>query len=709
MFLTGKSRQQHQHSLYAGMSLSYLALPEYMAGNDWMDVTQSLPARKNVTSPATNTPKEAGWSLGGNFTPPRFTGGAPCVYNINNTASFFSTTGLTISAWVCADIVTGNRTIFGWRPVGTAQIVRLYCAGTSLHLHIKGNTTTVDQADSVFTLAANKWNHLAGTWDGSTIRLYVNGQAGSTGALSDTLIQPTQMQIGGQGDSFDFFDGVIAEVTMWKRALSLTEIFHHFQIGRHGHDLLITEAPIYFIPAGGSVYNDNLDIDGIADIDLDVIGSYNHTLTVAGTADIDVSIENGILISLTVAGNAALTGLPGIVYTDGVGLESFSSLARLDGFLYPESLTVAGISNIAVAELYLQQEILTIAGISNVTLANLMSMVENQIVAGIADIDIDSNHVSGLTLTIPGLSTIFVENYYDVFYGCNAIGAFAGVLAYIPGGSQNPTTVSAFSIANQLVFARTVTDSFTMTEVIRGLRSQNTLLESLALTDSATATRINNNVVTDTYTLTDTAVGYRAFTDTYTMTDLVSVIKVKYLTVSDSLTLADSATRTVIYNLGVQDTLVINTTFETETSIVGFTIEQNDAHIVVKPNKCLVILSAGNQTIVLPCPIFGNFQAFQGELALKRTMTGVTYTYVKQTKLEKLEYPFQLWTNKYLELRTFLRNYGHEIIRLNNWKGELWYVHLVNNPAEFTAAARIQPRGERYDITLQFEGVRIGG
>jgi hypothetical protein len=49
------------------------------------------------------------------------------------------------------------------------------------------------------------------------------------------------------------------------------------------------------------------------------------------------------------------------------------------------------------------------------------------------------------------------------------------------------------------------------------------------------------------------------------------------------------------------------------------------------------------------------------------------------------------------------------MIKMYNWKGETWLTYLTNNPIEGTADERQAPRGEKYTVRLQFEGVKING
>jgi hypothetical protein len=74
-------------------------------------------------------------------------------------------------------------------------------------------------------LPANTWSHLAGTYDGTTLRLYVNGVQVASRAQTGSIATTTDpLQIGGDSFFGQYFQGTIDEFRIYNRALTATEI-----------------------------------------------------------------------------------------------------------------------------------------------------------------------------------------------------------------------------------------------------------------------------------------------------------------------------------------------------------------------------------------------------------------------------------------------------------------------------------------------------
>jgi len=82
-------------------------------------------------------------------------------------------------------------------------------------------------------LSLNTWYHLAGTYDGTSIKLYVNGTLVATTPQAGAMFLNSEPLLIGANDGYGgtarkFTNGVIDEVRIWDRALTITEIADNY-------------------------------------------------------------------------------------------------------------------------------------------------------------------------------------------------------------------------------------------------------------------------------------------------------------------------------------------------------------------------------------------------------------------------------------------------------------------------------------------------
>ena len=140
---------------------------------------------------------------------------------IPSDSSLNPTTAITVMAWINADDWIGNRRIL---QKGVDDQFRLIEEG-NLEFSLAG----ISGADIETPLpTTGTWHHIAGTYDGSTIRLYVDGVEKASGSVSGPIqTSSTPLYIGNKpfsSYSGDFFKGIIDEVRIYNRALLHQEI-----------------------------------------------------------------------------------------------------------------------------------------------------------------------------------------------------------------------------------------------------------------------------------------------------------------------------------------------------------------------------------------------------------------------------------------------------------------------------------------------------
>ena len=143
--------------------------------------------------------------------------------SVPNNAALNPTTAITLSAWINPINFTGNRRII--QKGDTDNQYRLLAESGVL----KFNLTGVTSGSITSALPSlNQWHHIAGTFDGSTIKLYVDGVVVNQKSASGNIaVTTTPLYIGVKkigAPSGDHFRGLIDDVGVWNRALSQTEI-----------------------------------------------------------------------------------------------------------------------------------------------------------------------------------------------------------------------------------------------------------------------------------------------------------------------------------------------------------------------------------------------------------------------------------------------------------------------------------------------------
>jgi len=92
-------------------------------------------------------------------------------------------------------------------------------------LCILGNGTAANVVTSAAVLAANTFYHIACTWNGATIALYINGALNASGSQSIVPAANTwPLYIGQYGGNVDWFAGVIDELRIYNSTRTVTQI-----------------------------------------------------------------------------------------------------------------------------------------------------------------------------------------------------------------------------------------------------------------------------------------------------------------------------------------------------------------------------------------------------------------------------------------------------------------------------------------------------
>jgi hypothetical protein len=164
------------------------------------------------------------WSTTGKFGKAMNFGGSGLV-TVNDSASLHLSSAMTVEAWVNPATLSGWMNLI-YKPASSSVIsfVLQGCTSPS-QLPSLGGSFSTSNLTAPSPLPLNTWSHVAGTYDGATMKFYVNGILVGSRAQSGALAASTlPLNIGGNTDFGEYWSGLMDEVRIYNRALSQNEI-----------------------------------------------------------------------------------------------------------------------------------------------------------------------------------------------------------------------------------------------------------------------------------------------------------------------------------------------------------------------------------------------------------------------------------------------------------------------------------------------------
>jgi hypothetical protein len=146
--------------------------------------------------------------------------------------SSLSPSTLTVEAWVYMYTTSGLRNVVF---KGDHQYLLIVNSGR-IKFGSKNSSGEYSEFEGSLTVSENTWTHVAITHDGSTKRIYVNGQLDPVTEAQTGLYtgDTNQLHIGTQYHFVEWFYGLIDEVQIYNRALTDAEILAIYNAGAAG-------------------------------------------------------------------------------------------------------------------------------------------------------------------------------------------------------------------------------------------------------------------------------------------------------------------------------------------------------------------------------------------------------------------------------------------------------------------------------------------
>ncbi|MEV4314353.1 LamG-like jellyroll fold domain-containing protein [Actinocrispum sp. NPDC049592] len=262
----------------------------------------------------TGTLSGATWSAGHTSGGLSFNG-VDNLVTIADAADLRLSTAMTLSAWVKPTANTAWRTAILKESPGNLSYA-LYASGPGIpsSYFISGNEKFVNGTSP---LPLNTWSHLTVTYNGSTMRLYVNGSEVANAPVTGNIASSTApLRLGGNLIWGEYFAGEMDDVRIYNRALSATEVSADKDVPVAGDGISPT-APTNLAANGGvgttalswTAATDNVGVTGY-DIHRSTTNGFTPSAatrinTVTGTTFTDTGLAAGTYYYRVIARDAS--------------------------------------------------------------------------------------------------------------------------------------------------------------------------------------------------------------------------------------------------------------------------------------------------------------------------------------------------------------------------------------------------------------------
>ncbi|GAG22728.1 unnamed protein product, partial [marine sediment metagenome] len=150
------------------------------------------------------------------------------------------TEAITVEAWIQPSSVTLNETPM---IASKGDIMYFYFLDGSLHFFLRFTDGTTDFIDSGAIFEGGKWYHIVGTYNGSEMKIFVDGKEKDVLSKDNKTIESDNRSlfIGKHRILGYNFNGRIDEFRLYGEGFSAAQIKKHYVEGAKGKGLLVGE------------------------------------------------------------------------------------------------------------------------------------------------------------------------------------------------------------------------------------------------------------------------------------------------------------------------------------------------------------------------------------------------------------------------------------------------------------------------------------
>ena len=145
---------------------------------------------------------------------------------MHDNASLDITTEITLECWIYYDGSNGKGLLGRWSTGDINYLLYISTSGKGQFYIYTTATTLINTA----TLTAGNWYHIVGTYDGSNMRVYLNGSESSNTSKSGSIsTSNNNIEIGRYGlDSLYAYSDQTAQPRIYNRALTASEVLNNY-------------------------------------------------------------------------------------------------------------------------------------------------------------------------------------------------------------------------------------------------------------------------------------------------------------------------------------------------------------------------------------------------------------------------------------------------------------------------------------------------